>query len=549
MKLFAKSQAARSPRPGYVIFAVLIVVVVLSLVAYRFAESMTSEYRAGVRTAEDAQVKLAAVSGLHYTAAILADRETFYGDLDGNPFDNPAIFEQFEVPAAGGTGNEVRRTMFSIRAVALTDDGGSQQRFGVIDEGGKLNINSLIALDPTGQVLYNALMKLPDMTAAIADAIVDWVDADDEARPEGAESSHYLSLPNPIKAKNGPLNSLDELLFVKGIDPYLLYGGDTNRNGVQDELEVDNTRGWSDYLTVYGRELNVDMAGVARVYLNGDDIETMYKQLELAVGADLATYIVASKVFNPQRNTPTTVTGTINGGGNVTLTLTMTGPNAKPTVTASTEQLYAAVQAQVALTASSGKRIRSTLDLMDTKITLPRAPGTPRDAPDVVAYSPLSSSAGPETLGPMLALLLDKTTTRQAVEMVPRINVNTAPREVLMGINNPRTGESILTDTEADAIITNRANQLPTDPATATGAWLVGTSTVPASKFRSLERYVTGSTMVYRVQSIGYFSGGGPVARMEAVIDTNQGAPRFLYVRDLSDLDNPRGFEPNAAPK
>lgn len=540
MKLPAKAQAVR---PGYVIFAVLIVIVVLSLVAYRFAESMTSEYRAGVRTSEDAQVKLAAVSGLHYTAAILADRETFYGDLDGNPYDNPAIFEQFEVPAAGGTGTDTRRTMFSIRAVALGDDGGHQQRFGVIDEGGKLNINSLIALDPTGQVLYNALMKLPDMTPAIADAIVDWVDADDEARPEGAESAHYLSLPNPIKAKNGPLNSLDELLFVKGVDPYLLYGGDTNRNGVQDELEVDNTRGWSDYLTVYGRELNVDMAGTARVYLNGDDIETMYKQLELAVGADLATYIVASKVFNPQRVQTTTLSGTVQGGGSVTINISSAPANE---TVVSTQQLYEAVQAQVALTASSGKRIRSTLDLMDTKITLPRPPGAPRDAPALVAYSPLTSTMSADTLGPALALLLDKTTVRQAVEMVPRINVNTAPREVLMGITNPRTGESILTDTEADAIVTNRANQLPTDPATATGAWLVGTSTIPASKFKQLERYVTGSTMVYRVQSIGYFSGGGPVARMEAVIDTNQGAPRFLYVRDLSDLDNPRGFNPNA---
>ena len=60
-----------------------------------------------------------------------------------------------------------------------------------------------------------------------------------------------------------------------------------------------------------------------------------------------------------------------------------------------------------------------------------------------------------------------------------------------------------------------------------------------------MAKYVTGTTMVYRVQSIGYFKGGtGPMARMEAVIDTNQGAPRFLLLRDLSDLENPRGFQP-----
>jgi hypothetical protein len=531
-----------------VIFSVLIVIVVLALVAYRFTETMTAEYRAGVRTADDAQVKLAAVSGLHYAAAILSDRETFYGDLDGNPYDNPAIFEQFEVPAAAGTpGADTRRPMFSIRSVALTDEGGSQQRFGVIDEGGKLNVNSLIMLDPTGQVLYNALMKLPDMTAAIADAIVDWVDADDEPRAEGAESAHYLSLPNPIKAKNGPLNSLDELLFVKGVTPYLLYGGDVNRNGTRDDAEVDDTRGWSDYLTVYGRELNVDMAGTARVYLNGDDLDAIYKQLEVSVGPDLAIYIIASKVFNPQRVQTTSATIITDGGGSGT-TLTLTQPAANE-VAVSTQQLYEAVFARYALTGSSGKRIRSAFDLVDTKITLPRPPGSPPNAPALVAYSPLSATAGTEAFGQSLALLLDKTTVRQAIEMVPRINVNTAPREVLLGITNPRTGESILTEAEADAIITNRWNQLPTDQGTVTAAWLVTSNTIPATKFRSLERYITGSTMVYRVQSIGYLPGGGPVARMEAVIDTNQGAPRFLMVRDLSDLDNPRAFQPNAPTK
>ncbi|MFM8274139.1 MAG: hypothetical protein ACKODX_17670, partial [Gemmata sp.] len=68
----------RGARDGYVIFAVLIVVVVLALVSYRFGDAMTSEYRASARSNDDAQAKLAAVSGLHYAAAVLSDRETFY---------------------------------------------------------------------------------------------------------------------------------------------------------------------------------------------------------------------------------------------------------------------------------------------------------------------------------------------------------------------------------------------------------------------------------------------------------------------------------------
>ena len=48
-------------------------------------------------------------------------------------------------------------------------------------------------------------------------------------------------------------------------------------------------------------------------------------------------------------------------------------------------------------------------------------------------------------------------------------------------------------------------------------------------------------TQVYRVQVVGYFDGGGPAARVEAVIDTNGGRPRIVYWRDLTELG--RGFD------
>jgi hypothetical protein len=46
---------------------------------------------------------------------------------------------------------------------------------------------------------------------------------------------------------------------------------------------------------------------------------------------------------------------------------------------------------------------------------------------------------------------------------------------------------------------------------------------------------------VYRIQAVGYFDKAGPVARVEAVIDTNAGKPRIVYWRDLTELG--KGFE------
>ncbi|VTR91834.1 general secretion pathway protein k : Type II secretory pathway component PulK-like protein OS=Planctomyces limnophilus (strain ATCC 43296 / DSM 3776 / IFAM 1008 / 290) GN=Plim_3639 PE=4 SV=1: T2SK [Gemmata massiliana] len=540
---------ASGRRDGYVIFAVLIVIVVLSLVAYRFTAAMTAEAQASARARDDAQVKLAAVSGLHYAAAVLSDRDSFVSELEGNPFDNSDVFERVEVAASG---NSRRTAYFDIRSVARLDGGTYEQRFGAIDEGGKININSMIVLDPTGNLLYNALMQLPNMTADVADAIVDWVDADDVPRASGAESSEYQSLPSPYKAKNGPLNSLDELLLVKGVTPDLLYGGDRNRNGTYDDGESGTSDlGWSDFLTVYGRELNLDSTGTVRAYLNGE-LDTMLPQLTSLLGDDLATYIIAYKMFtatktdangNPQTTTTTTATLSTNSGsgsasGTMTVTVTAAQPQAqqKGVQKATLAQLQAAVQTQGEANGWTGKnKINSVFDLINTRITLPRAKDAKQDDPDVVAYSPLLDAA---TRNDLLASLMDKTTVTKDVEMTPRINVNTAQREVLLGVPG-------MTEEYADTIINTRGDQAQTDAATLSGAWLITVANIPPATFQQMEKYVTGTAMVYRVQSIGYLGGNnGPVARMEAVIDTNQGAPRFLHIRDLTDLENPRGFDP-----
>jgi len=105
-------------------------------------------------------------------------------------------------------------------------------RFGLVDESSKINLNSLPFFDSwTPGSARQILMALPNMTEEIADSILDWVDEDDEEREYGTESSFYSSLSPAYAPKNGPLDSLDELLLVKGVTPELLFSLDTNRNG------------------------------------------------------------------------------------------------------------------------------------------------------------------------------------------------------------------------------------------------------------------------------------------------------------------------------
>ncbi len=506
-------QSSRQQRPGYVLLAVLIVIVVLTLAAYRFTDSMLGEYRAAVRTSDLAQARAAALSGVHYVSALLADPEAMELYFGGEPtFDNADLFANVVVHS--DPDKPAREARFSIISIAMTGPGSFEQRYALTDESGKLNINALIAQDKKGEVLYNALLKLPNMTPDIADAIVDWVDADSVARTTGAESDYYQALGNPYRAKNGPLNSIDELLLVKGVTPQLLYGSDQNQSGSSD-------RGLTDYITVYGREVTADANGLLKVFINGDEVGPIYDAL-LASGIDeeMAAYIMAAKLFGTTR---------LDENGNPT------GRNASQKVDpAGLDQLIQAVEDKVANATNAGRALNSIIDLKDTRVTLPKAAGQQNST---AYYSPLNN---PERLSALLPVLLSRVSTKDAVEMVPRLNVNTAPQEVIQGLPG-------LEEEDVSAILSAREGITPGSLEATTGAWLVTAAGLTRDKFKKIEKYVTGSTMIYRVQSVGYIA-GGPSARIEAVIDTNFGAPRIVYFRDLGELDSPRAFPQNNKP-
>src|SRR5205085_8499070 len=132
-----------SRRPAAVLLAVLIVIVLLSLAAYKYSDWMSAEAKAAEMSARAGQARAFAVSGVHYTAALLAGGtdET----LGGNPYDNPDSFQDVEVPASG---QHARTGKFSVLALVPPDNAGGQAyRFGLIDESGKINVNMLLALD------------------------------------------------------------------------------------------------------------------------------------------------------------------------------------------------------------------------------------------------------------------------------------------------------------------------------------------------------------------------------------------------------------------
>jgi type II secretory pathway component PulK len=555
-------------RSGVVLVVVLIVIVVLSLSAFLFSEAMTSENLATDSYTRSAQTLALAESGIDFAAAVLSNPDTFTNTLNSNPFNNPAVFQSLTVQDGAQPHFQGH---FSIIAPLGPDDAPSDTqpyRFGVIDEGGKINLNAMMKVDSSGQMLYNMLLQLPNMTEDIANSILDWLDADENPRENGAESDYYSSLTPPYQAKNGPLDSLEELLLVKGVTPQLLFGNDRNRNGILDPDEDDGSGlcdlGWSAYLTVSSRTLNLDSNGNPRIYVNSQDLNTLYTNLTTAVGADLANYIVAYRLYGGQAM-PTAGSGSgaagssaagsgtagssssksggtsggssgSAGGGGASASNTTTPKSGSSSGSSGGSASAAAAPARLSRSNLGNfqqgrpQSISSLYALINSRVAIPGS--TPQAQPTYYP-SPLND---PSQLQQLLPTLLDEVTTSKNTELPARININSAPAGVLAALPG-------LSDSDVQAILDNRPSPDSTDPPDAifqSPAWLIARANFTPQKVQALDQYITARSQVYRVQSVGYFN-DGPVSRIEAVIDTNAGRPRVVYWRDLTALG--KGFK------
>ncbi|MCC6660270.1 MAG: general secretion pathway protein GspK [Phycisphaerales bacterium] len=195
---------------------------------------------------------------------------------------------------------------------------------GPADAHAKINVNTASS---------NTMMAMPYMTEDVADAILDWVDADDDVNPLGAEIGQYQGLPFPYIPRNAPLRSLAEMELILGVEPEFVRGEDWNLNGLLDAGEDDGDdsfppdnrdgrldAGWSGLLTTQSREPMLGSSGEELLDLTAADSGTLVKRLgidnqqaevvvnyaALATGGTLADFLRTdlNRLRNPTTNQP-----------------------------------------------------------------------------------------------------------------------------------------------------------------------------------------------------------------------------------------------------
>lgn len=502
------SHGQRRPRRGMVIVVVLIVIAMLSLAGFTFAEIMFTENKAARLGGREIQARQLSETGATLVAALLDQSSEARAEI-GGLYDNPEELAAVEVVAPDATLTAHGRFSIVTQESDATETG--RLRFGVENESARLNLYKLLEWDRShpghGQA---TLIRLPGMTPELADALLDFIDSDDIPRELGAESEFYSQQQMPTSAANRVPPSLEELLAVRDVTPALLFGLDLNRNGRLEPFEFSRAtdsaasglsatltvRGWSAYLTLESAEGDLMPDRQPRINLNNPNLAELHSQLSTALDDDWANFVVAYRQFGPAL-----------GRG---------AARKLPGI-------------QLDFTRPPAHAFASVYDLIGIRTSFTEAGSV---SPTLIE-SPLTADS--PKLATELPRLLDATTTRTEKRIVGRVNINLAPREVLLAV--PGIDEAL-----ADEIVSKRASLYdPTSPGDQRhAAWLLSEGLVTLEQLKTLESMITGGGDVYRGQVVGFFDEFGASNRAEFVVDATSTPSRLLCWKDLKHLG--RGY-------
>lgn len=236
-------------RSGVALIVTLWVVMILSMLVAGFAFTIHVETHVAAYNRQAAKADALARSGVEVASVLLTQG-------DGSP----------------ATGQLVARNQAWVTNTTMLIEhklGDGTYTVSILDEESKIPVNRADAeqlrrlMDQLG--LAGGLGEVDG--DVIVDSIMDWIDENDLHRLNGAEDEYYRTLPRPYRAKNAPLDRVEELLSVRGVTAEVFYG----RSVPETEETMPGLR---DLLTAYssGRvNINTASAAVLKAWVGMDE--------------------------------------------------------------------------------------------------------------------------------------------------------------------------------------------------------------------------------------------------------------------------------------
>lgn len=212
----------RRRRGGVMVLTIVVLAILLAMLATIVA-SVNADARATIGRTDKLKAKIAAESGVAYAMSILQRQA---------PGPATQLDEWFE---AGSAAND--------RFLA----GQASFRVQIVDAASLVNLNT---------ATEDQLLNL-GLTTEQVDSLLDWREEGVTPRTEGAKDEYYNTLENPYNAKLRRLDSLDELLQVKGFDAATLMQSpeQANSSGVA-PVPLASVATVDSYSTTSGQNIN-----------------------------------------------------------------------------------------------------------------------------------------------------------------------------------------------------------------------------------------------------------------------------------------------------
>lgn len=270
-----------SNKRGSVLIIVLWVLGLLSMFVMAFAFDMHIESRIVSTWRKKLKAEYLSRAGIELARMALletSDPEVVSPEISGYVAKgSDAARRAATVALARGGGVELNRELGEGQVAVI-----------IKPENARINLNSVI--DPNDRQrtfeLWEPIFETAGVSFeqrdALVDCLMDWVDQDELTHLSGVESDYYESLDPPYKAKNAPIDTVDELALIKGFGDYITGTTQTVYEAV------------GRFLTTYAEDRTID--------INAADHDTLMAFLN--IDSELADDIIY------QRSGPDTIEGT-----------------------------------------------------------------------------------------------------------------------------------------------------------------------------------------------------------------------------------------------
>lgn len=581
-------QGGRVKRPkGMALLVVVVLVMFVSLAAYRYSFEMENEYRLTRLQEEQVQARLCAQSGIEFAASLLEQpleiRKAILQNEEPSRVFGREVVQSSPIEQNANTERQDSVWRFTLLSGSEISSAQESQpvgtnpvkswNWGWESQSAKLHIPTLLRWNQMRPGLARTvLLTLPEADEETVDG---WLAS------LGVRTATTAAQDAMQSAMGGGMQSnLQRQQRTRSLERFKLrwLGGDLDQNyrldpweetlmeqllsdpmgaevatspmarelskvnsvamgqGIDQGLGERGPSGWNRYLTWVQGERNERPNGKPRVWLNQPDLRRLHQELSEVMTVGDANFIIAMRQFGPAIQAPRpsnqgaiSATASKAASSNRGMAGTVPGqwtPNWQVPSKYVLKSPLELVEATLTIEASSSSAgARSSEGSSAASRTPTRQ----------TMSSPWSGSSS--EVKTRLTKLLAETTTIEQPIIEGRVDITTASAIVLGAIPG-------LTPEIGQRIVQARQDNLAGQDSVESIGWLVEKGIVDWVKLGEIEPYITTRSDVFSLQSVGFRDDRSPVYRSTVVIDARQIPAKVRDMRVWHPWD--RGFSTEA---